>query len=135
MAPIRYTEVESRFVRQRLTSRSFDDIDHREYVEDLVTIERYVLDPPNSFGEAMQFGTARNRHPGTYDVIQEELAPERYAARKRVEAETRARRRRLTKRRRPSNGASGNESSSRSSRARTCSRRPRPRGPPGPAGR
>ena len=92
MAPTRYTAVESRFVRKQIAEGSYDDVDHRQYVDDLVAIDRYVRTPPRSFGAAMHFGVVRNRHPGAYDIIQEELDWEGYEERKRREAERRAER-------------------------------------------
>jgi hypothetical protein len=90
MVPTRYTEVESRFVRQQIAEGSYDDVDHRQYVDDLVAIDRYVRNPPCSFGAGIHFGVVRNRHPGAYDIVQEELDPEGYEERKRREAERRA---------------------------------------------
>jgi hypothetical protein len=90
MAPTRYTEVESRLVRKQIAEGSYDDVDHRQYVDDLVALDRYVRTPPRSFGAAMHFGVIRNRHPGAYDIVQEELDPEGYEQRKRREVERRA---------------------------------------------
>lgn len=93
MAPTRYTDVESRFVRKQIAEGSYEDADHRAYGDDLVAIERFVKQPPSGFGAGMHFGVLRSRHPGAYDIVQEELDPEGYAARKRQEAERRSERR------------------------------------------
>jgi hypothetical protein len=82
-----YSEVKSEWIKQEITERDFENQEDRDFVDTLVYIEKMVLEGPTGFASGMQWGQVRNKHPKKYDRIQKELRPEKYAERKRREAE------------------------------------------------
>lgn len=85
--PKPYTEVESEYVRDAIREGDFDDLEHRRRVNDLVSIERYVLDSPSGFAGGIHFASLSRRHPAAHDAIQRELDPEGFRERRRRETE------------------------------------------------
>jgi len=73
---IPYDEVESEFVRDEIRKGSFDDMEHRTYVNRLVHIEVLTRNPemvrPGAYPPVRSWRIA-SRHPDEFDVIRAEL--------------------------------------------------------------
>jgi hypothetical protein len=73
-----YDEVQSEFVRDEIRRGSFDDLEHRRYVNELVWLEWYTRDWTPA-GAISSFGTDVHRYqlaariPTAYDAVRESL--------------------------------------------------------------
>lgn len=65
----------SRFVVARMRSHSGPE--WREYLEDLLRIEGYVLSPPSTWGAGCGSQRLRQRYRADYEAIERELASPR----------------------------------------------------------
>jgi len=68
----------SEFVRDTIRTLPFTEA-NRRFVHELLTIERFVINGPGSWGSAILDGALRDRHPVAYDAILRELNPKRHA--------------------------------------------------------
>jgi len=73
---IPYDEVESEFIRDEIRRGSFDNMEHRTYVNRLVHIEVLTKEPsmvsPGAYPPVPSWRTA-SRHPEEFDIIRAEL--------------------------------------------------------------
>jgi hypothetical protein len=73
---IPYDEVDSEFIRDEIRRGSFDDMEHRTYVNRLVHIEVLTKEPsmvtPGAYPPVRSWRTA-SRHPKEFDTIRAEL--------------------------------------------------------------
>lgn len=76
MSNFGYTDVESSLVRSQIVNGDYDDETHRDYVDDLVSLERYIRRGPRGFAGAKQYHVLRDRHPVAHDAIRREVDPE-----------------------------------------------------------
>lgn len=75
-------EPRSAFVLSKIVGRRFTPA-VRSYVDELLTIEKYILDGPGSMNAARGFAHLRSRHPAEFDAIEAELRPDDFRARRR----------------------------------------------------
>lgn len=80
---IPYDEVESTFVREEIRAGAFGDIEHREYVNDLVYVEWYARGglSPNATGLSAACASFKNwrtaaKYPQAYDAVREDCGAE-----------------------------------------------------------
>ncbi|MDY6789183.1 MAG: hypothetical protein SVV03_04445 [Candidatus Nanohaloarchaea archaeon] len=84
-----YTEVESEFIREQIRRRSFDDPEDRIYVNKLVNLEYFILNPAQSYSSGMYFNALKRRLKDEHDRILKDLKPEEYQKRKAARIENR----------------------------------------------
>jgi hypothetical protein len=75
---MRYTKAKSELVRNLIRGASWKDRVHREYVDDLIEIERYVLTGPTGFADALRAGMLKAKYSRESMIIFKELKPEEY---------------------------------------------------------
>ena len=73
-----YDEVQSEFIRDEIRRGSFDDIEHRRYVNELVWVEWYTADwtptgAISSFGTDVRRLQVAAQMPDAYDAVRESL--------------------------------------------------------------
>lgn len=70
-------EPDTEYVRRVLETLPWTR-DHQDFVEDLLSIEKYARDPPSSYSAGMHFLSLKSDHPFAFFRIHQELAPEKY---------------------------------------------------------
>jgi hypothetical protein len=68
----KYTCVKSNYVRLKIRETTWQD---SGYIDDLVTLEHFVLERPHSFAEGMLYGKLRNEYSKEWEGIYKELKP------------------------------------------------------------
>lgn len=75
---LHYGSVKSEFTKNLIRSASWRDNARRKYIDDLIEIERYVLEGPKGFGDAMRAHMIKEQYRGEYNTIFKELKPREY---------------------------------------------------------
>lgn len=73
-----YGEIESDFIRRKISEGSFEDDDFREYIDSLVYLEDKILNGASGYCDGMKFSQVRKSLPEEYRAIYREVAPEKY---------------------------------------------------------
>jgi hypothetical protein len=73
-----YDEVESAFLREELHRGSFDDLEHRRYVNELVWLEWYATrqtgsSTPGALGTVVTNWRLAAGHPEVFDIVRREV--------------------------------------------------------------
>lgn len=73
-----YDTIQSEFVRDEIRRGSFDDLEHRQHVNELSWIEWYTTDwdRGSSFGQAVTNGKLAALYPEEFDIVRRELGEE-----------------------------------------------------------
>lgn len=76
-----YDAIQSEFVREEICRGSFDDLEHRQYVNELAWIEWYTTDAErNGFGSMVRNWELAALHPEEFDIVRRELGESTRAA-------------------------------------------------------
>lgn len=74
-----YSKVKSEFIKERISERNFELEDHREYIKDLIFLERVILDEIElKQCSGLKYKQIKNSHEEEYLKILEELDEEKY---------------------------------------------------------
>lgn len=74
-----YDEVKSEFIKERISERQFELDSHREYINDLIFLERVILDEIKLKAySGMKYSSIKRDHKEEYLKILEELDEEKY---------------------------------------------------------
>ena len=73
-------QVKSEYVKKKIKGRSFSKEKDRNYIHDLLNLERYVLKGPSGTADAMMLSGLEGEYPKEYVAIFKELDPEGYEA-------------------------------------------------------
>ncbi len=74
-----YDEVKSEFIKERISERQFELDSHREYINDLIFLERVILDEIKlKQCSGLKYKQIKNSHEEEYLKILEELDEEKY---------------------------------------------------------
>jgi hypothetical protein len=74
-----YDEVKSEFIKERISERQFELDNHREYINDLIFLERVILDEIKmNQCSGLKYKQVKNNHEEEYLKILEELDEEKY---------------------------------------------------------
>jgi hypothetical protein len=74
-----YTEVKSEFIKERISERNFELEDDREYISNLIFLERVILDEIQlGYPSGMKYNSIKNQHHEEYLKILEDLDEEKY---------------------------------------------------------
>ena len=74
-----YDEVKSEFIKERISERQFELDSHREYINDLIFLERVILDEIKlKQCSGLKYKHIKNSHEKEYLKILEELDEEKY---------------------------------------------------------
>ena len=71
-------QTKSRYIIDRLKERNINNYDDRQYIKDLLKIEKCVLNGVGGFASAMLFGNLRSKYEKEYYAIVKELNSEMY---------------------------------------------------------
>lgn len=73
-----YDQVESEFIKKKISEGDFDDEEFRSYVDALVYLEEKVLNGASGYCDGMRFSHTRKKLNEEYRLIYRELKPEKY---------------------------------------------------------
>lgn len=73
-----YAAAKSELVKNLIRGASWKDRVRREYVDDLIRIERYVLTGPTGFADALYAGMLKAKYSRESMIIFRELKPNEY---------------------------------------------------------
>jgi len=78
---VQYPDAKADFTREVIQNSNFDDTWCRDYVETLLTLERYIINGPSGWADSKRYSKLRHDHPEEFDILQRELKPEAYEKR------------------------------------------------------
>jgi hypothetical protein len=87
LPPKPYSAVKPTCIRQQIAGKSFSN---REYIDDLVRLEDYILERVHSYASALRYRRLRNSHPDEWEKIYSELDPKGFKRVLRLEREQKA---------------------------------------------
>lgn len=73
-----YDQVESEFIKQKISDGNFGDEEFRSYVDALVYLEEKILNGASGYADGMRYHHTRNNLNEEYRLIYREVAPEQY---------------------------------------------------------
>lgn len=71
-------EIKSQFIKNIIKGQSFDNIELRQYVDDLLRLERSITEGIGGWSEAILVHNLKDRYRKEYEEILKELSPEKY---------------------------------------------------------
>jgi flagellar biosynthesis GTPase FlhF len=89
-----YKEVKSEFIKNLIRQTSYRDVRGRKYIDELITLERFIVDGVHSWGSALHYRNLKEKYRREWEAIYKELKPEEFKQiieRKEREAEERRR--------------------------------------------
>jgi len=69
-----YRHIKSNYIRERIKGTSYL---FRGYIDELVTVEERILNPPTQWAEAISHHYVREKYPKEWRAIEKELKPGR----------------------------------------------------------
>ena len=73
-----YLNVKSQFIRKLIKNTSWRDKRSRVYIDNLILLERFIMNGPKSILEAMYYNVLKNKYREEWEIIYIELKPEEY---------------------------------------------------------
>ncbi len=86
-----YVRVESACVRERIRNRSWSNAKDREYIDDLLVLEKLVKRGPSCFADSLMYAYLKRKYSEDYIGIKAEFKPDELEAELRSEEAARAR--------------------------------------------
>ncbi len=74
--PVSYGTAKSNFVKDLIRASSFSDDEQRAYIDELLTLERFILDGVSGYASGMHFLQLKDRYGLEWLRIYEELKPD-----------------------------------------------------------
>ena len=73
-----YKEVKSEFIRNLIRQTSFRNLREREYIDELIALERFIVDGAESYASALRYHYLKRRYRKEWEAIYKELKPEEF---------------------------------------------------------
>jgi len=95
-----YREVKSEFIKSLIKGTSWNNKGRRKYINELIALERCILDGPRGFASAMRYHSLKRKYRKEWEAIYRELKPEEFERLMQREREEERKRRQEEERRR-----------------------------------
>lgn len=82
---MQYREVESQFVKELIKGTSWKNEPRRQYIDNLIKLEKFILEGPKDFGSGMYYGALKQKYRSEWETLYKELKPEQYKRLKKKE--------------------------------------------------
>ncbi|RLI76676.1 hypothetical protein DRP05_12480 [Archaeoglobales archaeon] len=86
-----YREVKSEFIKSLIRNTSWRDEERRKYIDELILLERYILEGVKGYASALHYGSLKQRYREEWEKIYSELKPEEFEELMKREEEERKR--------------------------------------------
>ncbi|MFB6143690.1 MAG: hypothetical protein ABEJ98_00115 [Candidatus Nanohaloarchaea archaeon] len=74
-----YDQVESDYIKKKISGGDFQDREFRSYIDTLIYLEEKILNGASGYADSMKLHQTRNRLREEYRLIYREVEPEKYS--------------------------------------------------------
>jgi len=73
-----YKEAKSQFIKKLIKGTSWRNKARIRYIDDLITLEKFILEGPKGFASGMLYGALQEKYKREWEIIYKELKPEQF---------------------------------------------------------
>lgn len=70
--------MKSQFIKKLIEGTSWKNEARRRYIDDLITLEKFILEGPKGFASGILYGALQEKYKREWEIIYKELKPEQF---------------------------------------------------------